>query len=100
MKISRSCLCCKHYVYEEIGDSDYGAIYSDVATCEEFNDTDENEELIDGFDYEQDRSCCIPDFFKVLEVDKELGEMFEIEMSETDGISFDRTYKRFEQKYF
>lgn len=31
--VRRSCLFCQFYKHEEVGDSDFGAVYSDVATC-------------------------------------------------------------------
>lgn len=94
--MNRNCKLCSHYQCEEIGDSDYGAIYADKPTCEEFNDCDDNENLIPNFDREIQRECCILDFWKVLEVDNELEKLIIDKEEETN---WDKAYKRFREKY-
>ena len=74
-RVRRSCSNCQFFQHEEVGDSDYGAVYSDVATCQKYLDTDpKTEEDIPNFDREIERDCCELDFWKVVELDDELSE--------------------------
>ena len=91
--VRRSCSFCQYFQHEEVGDSDYGAIYSDVATCSQYLDTDkETEEDIPNFDREVERDCCELDFWKIN--DAEINNL----MSEDDG-NIDRAYKLFKERY-
>ena len=93
--VRRSCLNCQFFQYEEIGDSEYGAVYSDVATCQKYLDTDtETEEDIPNFDREIERDCCELDFWKVVELDDELSE----KISEDNG-NLDNAYALFKERY-
>ena len=92
------CSNCQYYRHEEVGDSDFGAVYNDEASCSEYYDTDqETEENIPNFDRSIERECCLLDFFKVIEIDEELNKSFHEEMNKVD--SFNKTYKRFCEKY-
>ena len=89
--LRRSCSNCQFLQHEEVGDSDYGAVYSDVATCQKYLDTDpETEEDIPNFDREVNRDCCELDFWKVVDLDNRLSE----KLSEDNGY-IDRAYKLF-----
>ena len=91
--VRRSCSFCQYFQHEEVGDSDYGAIYSDVATCQKYIDTDkETEKDIPDFDREVERDCCELDFWKIN--DAEINNL----MSEDDG-NIDRAYKLFKERY-
>lgn len=93
--VRRSCSNCQFFQHEEVGDSDYGAVYSDVATCQKYLDTDpETEEDIPNFDREIERDCCELDFWKVVELDDELSE----KISEDNG-NLDNAYKLFNERY-
>lgn len=98
--VRRSCVFCQHYQHEEIGDSDFGAVYSDVATCQKNHDTDpETEEELPDFDRKIDRDCCVLEFWKVLEEDAFLMEVFDKEMANKSGENFNDTYDIFRQRY-
>ena len=93
--IVRNCSNCYFFQHEEIGDSDYGAVYSDVANCQKYLDTDqETEEDITNFDREIERNCCELDFWKVVELDNELSE----KISEYNG-NIDNAYQMFKKRY-
>ena len=93
--VRRSCSNCQFFQHEEVGDSDYGAVYSDVATCQKYLDTDpETEEDIPNFGREIERNCCELDFWKVVELDDELSE----KISEDNG-NLDNAYKLFKERY-
>ena len=91
--VRRSCSNCQFFQHEEVGDSDYGPIYSNVASCQKYLDADpETEEDIPNFDREIDRDCCELDFWKIN--DAEINNL----MSEDDG-RIDRAYKLFKERY-
>tara|TARA_R110002050_G_scaffold174876_5_gene307824 strand:- start:385 stop:726 length:342 start_codon:yes stop_codon:yes gene_type:complete len=93
--VRRSCSNCQFFQHEEVGDSDYGAIYSDVATCQKYLDTDpETEEDIPNFKRDIERDCCELDFWKVVDLDKDLSE----KLSEDNG-NIDGAYKLFCERY-
>jgi hypothetical protein len=93
----KNCKVCQHYQCEEIGDSDYGAIYAAEPSCSKYKDMDENEDEIKGFDREAERECCVLDCFKVAEIDEEIGNLFN---EDGDEVTFgDKAYKRFNEKY-
>lgn len=93
--VKLSCSNCQFFQHEEVGDSDYGAVYSDVATCQKYLDIDiETEEDIPNFDREIERDCCELDFWKVVELDNELYK----KISENNG-NFDNVYKIFKERY-
>jgi len=96
--VMRCCSNCSFYRHEEVGDSDYGAVYTYEANCSEYLDTDDEEEVISGFDRSVERECCALDFFKVCEIDTDLSDRLAIEMDETQGI-FNETYKLFIARY-
>ena len=96
--VMRCCSNCQFYRHEEVGDSDFGAIYADEASCYHYYDTDEEtEEDIPNFDRNIERECCVLDFFKVIEIDEDLNKSFHKELNKGD--SFNKTYKRFCEKY-
>lgn len=98
--VRRSCLFCQHYRHEEIGDSDFGAVYAKEATCSKYFDTDpETEEDIPNFDRTIERDCCVLEFWQVLEVDEVLKSSFDKEMSEKKGDNFNDTYQLFKGRY-
>ena len=97
-RVRRSCSFCQYFQHEEVGDSDYGAIYSDVATCQKYIDTDkETEKDIPDFDRELERDCCKLDFWRVLEVDNILSEKLAEESDRTGKM--DETYELFKERY-
>lgn len=94
----RNCQVCARYQCEEVGDSDYGAIYADNPSCEKENDLDKNEEyVLANFDREIERDCCELDFFKVLDVDEELRALFGTD--DKDFLYEGKALKRFKEKY-
>ena len=96
--VRRSCLFCQFYKHEEVGDSDYGAIYSDVKTCQKYLDTDpETEEYILNFDREIERDCCELDFWQVVEVDEDLSVKLAEESYSTGKM--EETYEMFKARY-
>lgn len=100
--IKRNCKICSEYRAEEIGDSDFGAVYSDTLTCAADKDLDpETEEYIKNFDYETEKDCCIPEFWYVVDVDTEVKAIYEKEMETKEGADFPkRAYEKFKEKYF
>lgn len=96
--VMRCCSNCSNYRHEEVGDSDYGAVYAYEANCSEYLDIDDEEEIISGFDRNIERECCALDFFKVCEIDTDLSDRLSTEMDETQG-SFNKTYKLFLARY-
>lgn len=97
--VKRNCLFCIFYRHEEVGDSDFGSVYAKNPSCEKYYDTDEEtEEDIPNFDRNIERDCCSLDFWKVVEVDKELDDKMSIEQSKNDG-SFSETYDLFKMRY-
>jgi len=97
--VMRCCSNCSFYQHEEVGDSDYGAVYAKEASCLKYCDTDkETEEDIPNFDRNIERECCVLDFFKVCEIDTDLSDRLATEMDETQG-SFNQTYKLFNARY-
>ena len=97
--VMRSCSFCQFFRHEEIGDSDYGAVYAENATCSKYFDTDqETEEDIPNFDRNIERECCKLDFWQVIEVDKDLAEKLSIEQDKNEG-SFSETYELFKVRY-
>jgi len=97
--VVRSCSFCQFYTHEEVGDSDYGAVYSENPSCSKYIDTDEEtEEEIPNFDRDIERECCDLDFWRVIEFDKELAEHLEKEQEIGDG-SFSETYELFRVRY-
>ena len=97
--VMRSCSFCQFYTHEEVGDSDYGAVYSENASCSKYIDTDEEtEEDIPNFDRTIKRNCCKLDFWRVVEVDKDLSEKLAIEQDKNEG-SFSETYELFKVRY-
>jgi len=65
--MTKNCKVCSRYQCEEIGDSDYGAIYAKEPSCLQERDYDEeNDCFIEGFDRDVERDCCVLDFFKVV----------------------------------
>ena len=97
--VMRCCSNCQFYQHEEVGDSDFGAIYADEPSCYHYHDTDEEtEEDIPNFDRNIERECCVLDFFKVCEIDKDLSDKLSDEMDKTEG-SFSNTYKIFCERY-
>jgi len=100
MKIKPNCLSCYRFRPEEIGDSDFGHTYTKESSCSEYLDTDpETEEDIPDFDREQERDCCVFDFWQVLDQDDDLNQMFLKEMEKKDGKHFDKTYEVFKKRY-
>lgn len=96
--VRRSCLFCQFYKHEEVGDSDFGAVYADVATCQKYLDTDsETEENIPIFDREIERECCVLDFWQVVEVDEDLAVKL-AEEAQTTG-KMEETYEMFKTRY-
>lgn len=98
-KAVKCCKMCQCYQAEEVGDSDYGAIYADVLTCSKYHDCDKDENPIEDFDRECERECCCFDFFLVADVDEEIGKAFDEDMSKGDSGNYDRSYEMFRLKY-
>lgn len=95
-----NCKICSYYRYEEIGDSDYGAVYANEPTCSKENDIEkETDAYIENFDYESVKDCCVPDFWLVADIDEEIDELFTKEASMSDDLYEDNAYKRFKEKY-
>ena len=100
MNVVRCCDLCKHFIYEEVGDSDFFSVYSEEKGCDRGLDTDPNsEEPIPNFDRKAERPCCSLDFWSVLESDPEIKEHFNEETNENSGASFEKTYALFKRKY-
>lgn len=93
--VRRSCSNCQFFGHEEVGDSDYGAIFSDVGTCQKYLDIDyEKEEYIPNFDREIERDCCELDFWKVVDLDEELYK----KIGEDNG-KLDNAINIFKERY-
>ena len=97
--VIRSCFFCQFFQHEEIGDSDYGGVYAENPSCSQCLDTDEEtEEDIPNFDRTVERDCCKLDFWRVVEIDKDLAEKLSAELDKNEG-SFSETYKLFKETY-
>lgn len=94
--VRRSCKFCQYFVNEEIGDSDFGAVYAENSACAKDLDI-ENDEEIKNFDRDLERDCCELDFWMVLEVDNILSEKL-AEETETN-IIISETYNLFKERY-
>lgn len=95
--VEYNCNFCQHYRNEEIGDSDFGAVYSKHPSCSKYYDMDkETEEDIPNFDRSVKRECCEIDFWKALDVDPILIESINKEGSRG---SFNKTYQLFKERY-
>lgn len=100
MSVVKNCKICFHYQHEEIGDSDYGAIYADNQSCLEELDLDENENEIENFDRDIERGCCSPDYCKAVVIDEEISKIYNENFGEfSDGWVEPKSYKLFEEKY-
>jgi hypothetical protein len=96
--VTKNCLFCQSYRHEEVGDSDYGAIYASIPSCGKYLDIDvETEEDMPNFDRNIERECCDLDFWAVVEVDQELQDKLIEESNSTSKM--DETYKMFLTKY-
>lgn len=96
--VRRSCSFCQFFQHEEIGDSDFGGVYAENATCSQYLDTDkETEEEIPNFDREIERDCCKLDFWRVLEIDNVLSEKLAEESDRTGKMN--ETYELFKERY-
>lgn len=94
-KSKKNCSNCQFYQYEEVGDSDFGSIYSDKATCQKYLDTDpETEENIPDFDRKIERNCCELDFWKVVESDDVISNKLSEDNGEIEG-AFELFTKRY-----
>ena len=97
--VMRSCYFCQFFQHEEIGDSDFGGVYAENPTCSKYLDTDQaTEEDIPNFDRTIERDCCKLDFWRVMEVDKDLAEKLSAELDKSEG-SFSETYELFKVRY-
>ena len=93
--VMRCCSFCQHFQHEEVGDSDYGGVYAEEATCSKYFDTDqETEENIPDFDRNIKRECCDLDFWKVLDKDNDL-----IDLLNSEGGEMDKAYDLFKVRY-
>lgn len=99
--LPRNCHICSCYAYEEIGDSDFGAVYAEEKTCLKDKDMNmETEEYIQGFDYTVERECCSPDFWLVVDSDSEVRELFNEEADcMSDDLYKTEAYLKFKEKY-
>ena len=96
--VRRSCYFCQFFQHEEIGDSDFGGVYAENATCSKYLDTDKKtEEEIPNFDRNLERDCCKLDFWRVLEIDNVLLEKLAEEFDRTGKM--DETYELFKEHY-
>ena len=96
--VRHSCSFCQFYRCEEVGDSDYGAVYAEKPTCQKYLDTDpETEEDIPNFDRNIERDCCELDFWQVVEVDEDLSVKLAEEAHSTGKM--DETYLMFKARY-
>ena len=96
--VRRSCSFCQFFQHEEIGDSDFGGVYAENATCSKYLDTDKKtEEEIPNFDRNLERDCCKLDFWRVLEIDNVLSEKLAEESDRTGKM--DKTYELFKERY-
>lgn len=87
------------FQHEEIGDSDFWSVYAENPSCSKYYDTNaETEEDIPNFDRKIDRDCCKLDFWRVVEVDKDLAEKMSSELDKNKG-SFSETYELFKERY-
>lgn len=95
-----NCKICSYYTWEEIGDSDFGAVYAKERTCSKDKDLDmETEESIKDFDYESVKDCCVPDFFAVGDIDEEIDKLFTDGVAMSDDLYSTDAYERFKEKY-
>ncbi|WP_097005267.1 hypothetical protein [Lacrimispora amygdalina] len=95
-----NCKICSYYKREEIGDSDFGAVYAKECTCSKDKDIDiETEEYINDFDYESVKDCCVPEFWLVADIDEEIDKLFTDKAAMSDDLYTTDVYERFKEKY-
>lgn len=97
--VTKNCKNCFHFEREEVGDSDFLPVLAERETCSKLYDTHpDSEEIMEDFDRDIPRSCCVPNFWSIVEKDDDLKRMFD---SEVDGISLDfpRTLEEFNKRY-
>jgi len=104
MNIIRNCEMCNLYYCQEVGDSDYGATYEDEPSCQNECDVDEyTGEHIKDFDRKIERDCCKLNFWKIIEIDKEIEDMYYYAYYDEENDEYvedvDRAYARFKEKY-
>lgn len=102
--IVRNCEMCDLYYCQEIGDSDYGGIYEDEPSCQDEHDVDDyTGEHVKDFDRKCVRDCCKLSFTKILDIDKELEDIFNKtiydEKYDDYKENIDGAYSRFKEKY-
>jgi hypothetical protein len=97
--ITRCCKFCEFYQHEEVGDSDFGGVFSEKPSCLKYYDIDQETELeIPDFDREIERDCCVLDFWTILELDDVLSKnLSELSDGENDGVL--STYELFKERY-
>lgn len=86
----KNCKICSCFYCEEVGDSDYGAIYAEEPSCSQEKDLEE-------FNRDIERDCCDIDFWKVLELDKEIKDLFML--CEEKDLWKSKAFERFKEKY-
>lgn len=89
-----NCKLCYSFKNDEVGDSEYGSVYSETPSCSKYLDIDDDGNELSNFDREIERECCDLDFWAVIEVDAEL----KAELSK-ETFGYDKTYESFEKKY-
>lgn len=97
--MKKNCKICAYFQLEEIGDSDYGAIYSEEYVCVIEKDLEESQEKVaEGFDRDTERECCHIDFWKVVDIDKEINDLFLLEC-EIENLFEGKAFQRCIEKY-
>jgi hypothetical protein len=99
--VKNNCLFCHYYKQADVQDSDFGASYGGKETCSEHKDCDEDGELDEAFDYESKKDCCDYEFWKVLDADERMQELFTKDMMADINMKQDdwKAYKYFLKKY-
>ncbi len=93
MTLTKNCNICSDYLAEEIGDSDYGVVYSDELICDNGYNLDEEENPYEDFNRDIERVCYRINFWKALEKDEELNVFTENEFD------YDKSFGLFKKKY-
>lgn len=99
-EIPRNCLNCELLGSDDNG-ADPPASVSWPVCSKTYLDCEESEDnsAKPGFPFESKQQCHVPGFWQYLGQDKQLHDLFYLEMKETDGEKFDKTYQLFLEKY-
>lgn len=97
-QVKSNCIFCTYHQHEQVKGI---TVHSQKAVCLEGKDLDRIGNPIEDFDYGSEKDCCDYDFWKVLEGDEDMKQLFDNDMAKAEKSPQDEwvSYKYFAQKY-